>query len=59
MARFAEVSTYARGKRVRISTATETYVGTTAGLESNGLLRVEREDGRTQVVISGDVAEAP
>jgi len=57
--RFAEVSSYARGKRVRISTATETYVGTTAGLEPNGLLRVEREDGRTQVVISGDVAEAP
>ncbi len=59
LSRFAEVSTYARGKRVRISTATETYVGTTAGLEPNGLLRVEREDGRTQVVISGDVAEAP
>jgi BirA family biotin operon repressor/biotin-[acetyl-CoA-carboxylase] ligase len=59
LARFAEVSSYARGKRVRISTATETYVGTTAGLEPNGLLRVEREDGRTQVVISGDVAEAP
>ncbi len=57
--RFAEVSSYAHGKRVRISTATETYVGTTAGLEPNGLLRVEREDGRTQVVISGDVAEVP
>ncbi len=57
--RFAEVSSYARGKRVRISTATETYVGTTAGLEPNGLLRVERDDGRTQVVISGDVSEAP
>jgi BirA family biotin operon repressor/biotin-[acetyl-CoA-carboxylase] ligase len=56
--RFAEVSSYAHGKRVRISTATETYVGTTAGLEPSGLLRVEREDGRTQVVISGDVAEA-
>ncbi len=59
LARFAEVSSYARGKRVRISTATETYVGTTAGLEPTGLLRVERDDGRTQVVISGDVAEAP
>ncbi len=34
-------------------------LGTTAGLEPNGLLRVERDDGRTQVVISGDVAEAP
>jgi len=59
LARFAKVSSYARGKRVRISTATETYAGTTAGLEPNGLLRVEREDGRIQVVISGDVAEAP
>ena len=47
-----------RGKRVRISTATETYVGTTAGLEPNGLLRVERDDGRMEVVTSGDVAEA-
>jgi len=54
---FARVSSYARGKRVRISTANETYVGTTAGLEANGLLRVEREDGRTAVVISGDVSE--
>ena len=59
LGRFAEVSSYARGKRVRISTATESYVGTTAGLEPNGLLRVEREDGRLQVVISGDVTEAP
>lgn len=59
LARFAEVSSYARGKRVQISTATETFVGTTVGLEPNGLLRVERDDGRTQVVISGDVAEAP
>ncbi len=54
---FARVSSYARGKRVRISTVNETYVGTTAGLEANGLLRVEREDGRTAVVISGDVSE--
>jgi len=58
LTRFAEVSSYARGKRVRISTATETYVGTTAGLEPNGLLRVERDDGRIEVVTSGDVAEA-
>ena len=57
--RFAEVSSYACGKRVRISTGSETYEGTTAGLEPNGLLRVARDDGRTEVVISGDVAEAP
>lgn len=58
LARFAEVSSYARGKRVRISTAGESYLGTTAGLEPNGMLRVERDDGRTVVVMSGDVAEA-
>jgi len=58
LSRFVEVSSYARGKRVRISTATETYVGTTAGLEPNGMLRVEREDGRTVVVLAGDVTEA-
>lgn len=58
VARFTEVSSFASGKRVRITTASETYVGTTAGLETNGLLRVARDDGRTQIVISGDVAEA-
>ncbi len=56
--RFAEVSSFVEGKRVRISTAVETYVGTSAGLEPSGLLRVRRDDGRTEVVISGDVAEA-
>ena len=56
--RFAEVSTYARGKRVRITTASESYVGTTDGLEPNGLLRVRRDDGQSAVVISGDVSEA-
>ncbi len=33
LARFTEVSSYARGKRVRITTASETYTGTTDGLE--------------------------
>jgi BirA family transcriptional regulator, biotin operon repressor / biotin---[acetyl-CoA-carboxylase] ligase len=58
LSRFAEVSSYARGKRVRIHTGSETYVGTTDGLEPNGLLRVRRDDGRNAVVISGDVSEA-
>ena len=57
--RFAEVSSYCEGKRVRITTATESYTGTTAGLESSGVLRVARDDGRgTESVLSGDVAEA-
>ncbi len=55
--RFAAVSSYYRGKRVRISTATETFEGTTAGLEASGVLRVAREDGRIEAVVSGDVAE--
>lgn len=59
LARFTEVSSYARGKRVRITTGAETYTGTTDGLDPNGLLRVRRDDGRCEVVISGDVAEAP
>ncbi len=58
LARFAQVSSFAKGKRVRISTATESFTGTTAGLEPNGLLRVAREDGRVEPVIAGDVAEA-
>ena len=57
--RFAEVSSYFRGKRVRITTHRETFTGTTAGLEASGVLRVTRDDGRgTESILSGDVAEA-
>jgi BirA family biotin operon repressor/biotin-[acetyl-CoA-carboxylase] ligase len=59
VARFNEVSSFARGKRVRISTPAESYAGLTEGLEPHGLLRVRRDDGRLETVISGDVAEAP
>ena len=56
--RFEVVSSYAHGKKVRVSNGTESYVGTTAGLGPEGLLQVEREDGRVVTVIAGDVAEA-
>ena len=57
--RFAEVSSYFKGKHVRVTTATETFTGTTAGLEPSGVLRVARDDGNGIVaVLSGDVAEA-
>jgi len=57
--RFSEVSSYFRGKHVRITTSTESFTGTTAGLEPSGVLRVSRDDGRgTELVLSGDVAEA-
>jgi BirA family biotin operon repressor/biotin-[acetyl-CoA-carboxylase] ligase len=58
VARFCEVSSYARGKRVRIATATDAYTGTTDGLEPSGLLRVRRDDGRTLPVIAGTLTEA-
>jgi BirA family biotin operon repressor/biotin-[acetyl-CoA-carboxylase] ligase len=57
--RFAEVSSYYQGKHVRITTATDTFTGLTAGLEPSGILRVRRDDGRgVESVISGDVVEA-
>jgi BirA family biotin operon repressor/biotin-[acetyl-CoA-carboxylase] ligase len=58
--RFAEVSSYFKGKRVQITTATENFTGATAGLEPSGVLRVARDDGGGIVsVLSGDVTEAP
>jgi len=57
--RFAQVSSYFQGKRVRITTAAETYTGSTAGLERSGVLRVARDDGGgVEQVLSGDVQEA-
>jgi BirA family biotin operon repressor/biotin-[acetyl-CoA-carboxylase] ligase len=61
--KFEQVSSYARGKRVRVANGIETFTGTTAGLESSGLLRVVRDDGKGgpkgELVISGDVTPAP
>jgi BirA family biotin operon repressor/biotin-[acetyl-CoA-carboxylase] ligase len=58
VARFESISSYAKGKRVRVTNGTETYAGTTAGLGPEGLLQVQRDDGRMMTVIAGDVAEA-
>jgi len=56
--RFSQVSSYATGKRVRIANGTETYTGTTEGLEPGGLLRVRRDDGAVMPVIAGTLTEA-
>jgi len=56
--KFEAVSSYARGKRVRVTNGTESFAGTTAGLGPEGLLQVNRDDGQLVTVISGDVAEA-
>lgn len=48
-------STFARGRRVRVALADESFEGTTRGLESDGALRVDTDAGRQRVVRAGDV----
>lgn len=48
-------SSYAIGRRVRVSLNNEAFEGTTRGLESDGALRVETDDGRIRIVRAGDV----
>jgi len=55
--RFESISTFTRGRRVRVDTGTDSYVGTTAGLTPEGLLLVNREHGPLMTVIAGDVSE--
>ncbi|HTZ48184.1 MAG TPA: biotin--[acetyl-CoA-carboxylase] ligase [Verrucomicrobiae bacterium] len=55
--RFDSVSSFARGRRVRVDTGVETYIGTTAGLSPEGLLLVNRDSGPLTTVIAGDVTE--
>jgi BirA family transcriptional regulator, biotin operon repressor / biotin---[acetyl-CoA-carboxylase] ligase len=57
--RFTKVSSYAQGKRVRVSNGKESFTGTTAGLGPEGLLQVKRDSGQMTTLIAGDVAEAP
>lgn len=57
-AKFEAVSSYARGKRVRVTSGAATFSGVTAGLGPEGLLQVKRDDGQVVTVISGDVTEA-
>jgi BirA family transcriptional regulator, biotin operon repressor / biotin---[acetyl-CoA-carboxylase] ligase len=56
--KFEAVSSYARGKRVRVTNGSASFVGVSAGLSPEGLLQVQRDDGQVVTVISGDVAEA-
>jgi BirA family transcriptional regulator, biotin operon repressor / biotin---[acetyl-CoA-carboxylase] ligase len=55
--RFAMVSSYAQGKRVRVTNGNETFTGVTAGLGPEGLLLVKRDSGQVVTVIAGDVTE--
>ena len=48
-------SSFAQGKRVRITNNDEIFEGTTRGLESDGALRVETNAGEIRIVRAGDV----
>jgi BirA family biotin operon repressor/biotin-[acetyl-CoA-carboxylase] ligase len=48
-------SSYAHGRRVRVALAGESFEGLTRGLDSDGALRVETEEGTVRIVRAGDV----
>lgn len=48
-------SSYARGRRVSVRLAEETFEGTTRGVEPDGALRVETDEGALRLVRAGDV----
>ncbi|MEP6849797.1 MAG: biotin--[acetyl-CoA-carboxylase] ligase [Acidobacteriota bacterium] len=48
-------SSYFSGKSVRVVLENETFTGITDGLESNGALRIRRDNGNITVVQAGDV----
>jgi BirA family biotin operon repressor/biotin-[acetyl-CoA-carboxylase] ligase len=52
---WAAASSYASGRRVRVTLADETFDGTTRGLEPDGALRVETGAGGIRIVRAGDV----
>ena len=54
--RFANASTWVKGKRVRVEEGGG-YTGVTAGLDMRGFLLVDSDDGVRRVVLSGGVRE--
>ena len=50
-------SSYFTGKNVRAVLEKETIFGTTAGLEPNGALRIEKTDGTLAIIQTGDVEQ--
>ena len=55
---FTKVSSFARGKKVKVSEAAGEFIGVTAGLDPTGCLLVKRDGtGKTAPVWAGDVRE--
>ena len=55
LAAWSSRSSYAEGKLVKVTNGDETVRGLTRGLESDGALRLEKENGETTIVRAGDV----
>jgi BirA family biotin operon repressor/biotin-[acetyl-CoA-carboxylase] ligase len=55
---FSRASTYADGKKVVVENMDSRIYGTTAGLESSGVLRLRREDGLIEPILAGSVRPA-
>lgn len=53
--RVSALSSYASNKRIRVNEAEGSLVGTTRGLEHDGSLRVETDDGNVKTIRAGDV----
>jgi BirA family biotin operon repressor/biotin-[acetyl-CoA-carboxylase] ligase len=52
---WSRYSSYAKGKKVRVTTDEEVVEGITRGLEGDGALRVETATGRIEMIRAGDV----
>lgn len=48
-------SSYAEGKRIKVTESNGSFAGTTRGLEPDGALRVETDDGEIRIVRAGDI----
>ncbi|MBI3933342.1 MAG: biotin--[acetyl-CoA-carboxylase] ligase [Acidobacteria bacterium] len=56
--RFEEISSYARGKPVRVTDGAKVLTGVTEGLTPEGILLVRRQDGQLEKVLAGQVRGA-
>jgi BirA family biotin operon repressor/biotin-[acetyl-CoA-carboxylase] ligase len=54
---WAKASSYAEGKNVLVRTSAGEFKAVTAGLDSRGTIRLRREDGREESLVSGEIVE--
>ncbi len=55
---FTQASSYVSGRRVTVELPDREVTGITAGLTTEGFLRLRRDDGREEIVIAGGVRPA-